>query len=138
MRINSKNPGIGIQTANLWCTSLTCYQLSCPDLKNYSKVNLANEARISFIQFVLFKSFQKCLRQSILKWDGFFLRLAPIGADINTMLCPIKVIINTTQLTVHTSCYCVLDLLCVNKISLVTQPLYSNHLNTEHLNTRFI
>ena len=29
------------------------------------------------------------------------------------MLCPIKVNSNTIELTVHTSCYCVLDLLCV-------------------------
>ena len=33
--------------------------------------------------------------------------------DINTMLCPIKVKSNTIELTVHTSCYCVWDLLCV-------------------------
>ena len=31
---------------------------------------------------------------------------------INTM-CPIKVDSNSNDLTVHTSCYCVLDLLCV-------------------------
>ena len=30
------------------------------------------------------------------------------------MLCPIKVNSKTIELTVHTSCYCVLDLLCVN------------------------
>ena len=30
-----------------------------------------------------------------------------------TMSCPIKVNSNTIELTVHTSCYCVLDLLCV-------------------------
>ena len=29
------------------------------------------------------------------------------------MLCPIKVNSNTIKPTVHTSCYCVLDLLCV-------------------------
>ena len=28
------------------------------------------------------------------------------------MLCPIKVNSNTIELRVHTSCYCVLDLLC--------------------------
>ena len=33
--------------------------------------------------------------------------------DINTMSCPIKVYSNTIELTFHTSCYCVLDLLCV-------------------------
>ena len=32
--------------------------------------------------------------------------------DINTMLCPIKSNSNTIELTVHTSSYCVLDLLC--------------------------
>ena len=30
-----------------------------------------------------------------------------------TMSCPIKVDSNTIELTVHTSCYCVLDLLWV-------------------------
>ena len=29
------------------------------------------------------------------------------------MLCPIKINSDTNELTVHTSCYCVLDLLCV-------------------------
>ena len=29
------------------------------------------------------------------------------------MVCPIKVSSNTIKLTVHTSCHCVLDLLCV-------------------------
>ena len=29
------------------------------------------------------------------------------------MLCPIKVNSNTIELTMHTSCYCVLELLCV-------------------------
>ena len=33
--------------------------------------------------------------------------------DTNTMLCPIKVNSNTIELAVHTSCYCVLDLLFV-------------------------
>ena len=28
------------------------------------------------------------------------------------MLCPIKVNSNTIELTIHTSCYCILDLLC--------------------------
>ena len=36
--------------------------------------------------------------------------------EINTMLCPIKVNGNTIEPTVHTSCYCVLDLLCVNNL----------------------
>ena len=33
--------------------------------------------------------------------------------DINTMLCPIKDYSNTIELTVHPSCYGILDLLCV-------------------------
>ena len=33
--------------------------------------------------------------------------------NINTVLCPIKVNSNTIELTVPTSCYWVLDLLCV-------------------------
>ena len=33
---------------------------------------------------------------------------------ISTMSLPIKVNSNTILLTVHTSCYCVLDLLCVS------------------------
>ena len=37
-----------------------------------------------------------------------------IVIDINTMSCPIKVNDNTIKLTARTSCYCVLDLLCVN------------------------
>ena len=36
--------------------------------------------------------------------------------DINTMLCPIIINSNTIELTVHTSWYCVLDLLCVTWI----------------------
>ena len=39
--------------------------------------------------------------------------------DINTMLCPIKVTSNPIELTVHTSSYCVLDLLCVKWTMLV-------------------
>ena len=35
--------------------------------------------------------------------------------DINTMLCPIKTNSNTIEHSVHTSCFQVLDLLCVNK-----------------------
>ena len=34
------------------------------------------------------------------------------------MLCPIKVNSNTIELTVHTSCYCFLDLLCVKIVSI--------------------
>ena len=33
---------------------------------------------------------------------------------INTLSCIIKVNCNTIELTVHTSCYCVLELLCIN------------------------
>ena len=33
--------------------------------------------------------------------------------DINAMLCPIEDNNNTIELTVHTYCYWVLDLLCV-------------------------
>ena len=36
------------------------------------------------------------------------------------MLCPIKVNSNTIDLIMHTSCYCVLDLLCVKKQKLET------------------
>ena len=36
-----------------------------------------------------------------------------VKIDINIMLCPIKANSNTIELTVHTSCYCILDLLCV-------------------------
>ena len=38
------------------------------------------------------------------------------------MLCPIKVNSNTIELTVHTSCYCVLDLLCVKSMCCVFRP----------------
>ena len=37
-----------------------------------------------------------------------------IKIDINVILCPFKVNSITIELTVHTSCYCILDLLCVN------------------------
>ena len=36
--------------------------------------------------------------------------------DINTMLFPIKVNSNTIELTVQTSSYCALDLLCVTLV----------------------
>ena len=35
--------------------------------------------------------------------------------DINTMLCPIIINSITIEFTMHTSCYCIIDLLCVNK-----------------------
>ena len=41
------------------------------------------------------------------------------------MLCPIKVNSNTIELTAHTSCYCVLDLLCVT-LSFVWPALSHN------------
>ena len=34
---------------------------------------------------------------------------------VNTVLCPIKVISNEIEKIMHPSCYCVLDLLCVNE-----------------------
>ena len=37
------------------------------------------------------------------------------------MSCPIKVHSNTIELTVHSSCYCVLDLLCVKVNNLNTK-----------------
>ena len=43
-------------------------------------------------------------------YNEFLMKLA---IDINTMLCPLKVISNTIELTVHTSCYFVLDFLSV-------------------------
>ena len=47
--------------------------------------------------------------------------------DINTTLCPIKVNSNTIEITGHTSCYCILDLLCVSvsllqKLSKINWP----------------
>ena len=40
------------------------------------------------------------------------------------MLCPIKVNSNTIELTVHTSSYCILDLLCINIITAGSEYLY--------------
>ena len=40
---------------------------------------------------------------------------------MNTVLCPIILNSNTTELTVHTSCYWVLDLLCVNMLHIRTK-----------------
>ena len=37
------------------------------------------------------------------------------------MLCPVKVNSNTIELTLHTSCYCVLDLVCVINTNLLTK-----------------
>ena len=36
-----------------------------------------------------------------------------IQLSLYTMLCPINVNTNAIELIMHTSCYCVLDLLCV-------------------------
>ena len=41
--------------------------------------------------------------------------------DINTMLCPVKNNSNKIELTVHTSCYWVLDLLCVKCVTSCVQ-----------------
>ena len=49
------------------------------------------------------------------KWVNFFVHICIMNIlnDINTMSCPIENNSNTIELTVHTSCYWVLDLLCV-------------------------
>ena len=39
------------------------------------------------------------------------------GGNINTMLCPMNVNSNTIELTVRTSFYCILDLICVTTFS---------------------
>ena len=44
---------------------------------------------------------------------------------INTMWCPIK---NTNELTVHTSCHWVLDLLCISKFSGLQYFVHLNNL----------
>ena len=44
------------------------------------------------------------------------------------MLCPIKVNSNTIELTVQTSCYCVLDLLCVKPTLVFQQTKVSSKL----------
>ena len=49
------------------------------------------------------------------KWesgDMYIELLMNILNDINTMLCPIKNNSNTIELTVHRTCYWVIDLLC--------------------------
>ena len=38
----------------------------------------------------------------------------PTTHCINTVSCPIKFNCKTIELIMHTSCYCILDLLCVN------------------------
>ena len=43
-------------------------------------------------------------------------KIAIAMAVINTVLCIIKVNSNTIELIMHLSCYCILDLLCVNKL----------------------
>ena len=48
--------------------------------------------------------------------------------DINTMLCPIKVNSNTIEITVHPSCYCILDLLCVKMLKInLSRSKYTTH-----------
>ena len=48
------------------------------------------------------------------QWNVFVLWISnEILNDINTMSCPIKVNSDTIELTVHTSCCCVEDLLYV-------------------------
>ena len=51
------------------------------------------------------------------------------------MLCPIEVNSNTIELTVHTSCYWVLDLLCYLMSGFQMVWLY--HLNTGHKMVQF-
>ena len=48
------------------------------------------------------------------RYSGSDSSLGHLHVNINTMLCPIKVNSNTIELTVHNSCYCVLDLRCVS------------------------
>ena len=43
--------------------------------------------------------------------------------DIYTMSCPFKVKSNTSEPTTHTSCYCVLDSLCVTSSHLLIKKL---------------
>ena len=43
--------------------------------------------------------------------------------SISTMSCPIKVNSDTIELTANTSCYCILDLLCVNCPKLLSKKL---------------
>ena len=57
---------------------------------------------------------------------------------INTMLCPIKVNSNTILLTVHTSCYRVLDLLCFNSGVLITSLHWLGYLPCLAYLTHFI
>ena len=63
------------------------------------------------------------------RWFKFVLLISnEIVNFINTMSCPIKVNRNTIKLTMHTSCYWVLDLLCViGRISCSTYgSIYKN------------
>ena len=50
-------------------------------------------------------------KKMLTKYNEFLIKFQD---DINTMLCPKIFKSNTIELTVHTSCYWVLDLLCVN------------------------
>ena len=40
------------------------------------------------------------------------------GNSVSTNKCPIKVNRNTIELTMHTPCYCILDIPCVKKLNL--------------------
>ena len=52
--------------------------------------------------------------------------------DINSMWCPIKVSTNTIELTVHTSCYCILEKLCAwNPRLLVHNSLHKTFLRMD-------
>ena len=47
-----------------------------------------------------------------------------IGYQINTVLCLIKVNSYTIEFAVHTSCYCISDLLCVSSLFYVSLLLF--------------
>ena len=49
------------------------------------------------------------------------------------MSCPIKVNSNTIELTVHTSCYCFLDLLCVKRNCFVTLISFHDDSSDTHM-----
>ena len=62
------------------------------------------------IRWLLFVMEQVIISVSQIKW---------MIIDIHTMLYPIKIYSNTIELSVHTSCFCILDLLCVNMLALM-------------------
>ena len=63
--------------------------------------------------------------------------MSPVS-PINTMSCPIKVNNNTIELTVRTSCYCVLDLLCVNCLMKCNTAFYKNGKRKVMLKNNFL